>query len=89
MMLPQPRLRLHEHRKLTLDLDEKPGTDEEVVAYCTGQIAHYKVPRHIRIVDAFTMTVTGKAQKFAMRRIMEAELQTTADVTSAAPTPSV
>ncbi|MEG3093026.1 AMP-binding protein [Sphingomonas sp. PB1R3] len=66
-----------------------PLTPEDVVAYCTGQIAHYKLPRHIRIVDGFAMTVTGKAQKFAMRRIMEAELQTTADVASATPAPSV
>ncbi len=52
-------------------------TSEEVVAYCKGQIAHYKVPRHIRIVDAFAMTVTGKAQKFEMRKIMEAEFRQT------------
>lgn len=55
----------------------RPGaalTPEQVVAHCKGQIAHYKVPRHVRIVDAFTMTVTGKAQKFEMRKAMEAEL---------------
>jgi fatty-acyl-CoA synthase len=52
-------------------------TSEEVVAYCKGQIAHYKVPRYIRIVDAFAMTVTGKAQKFEMRKIMEAEFRQT------------
>ena len=52
-------------------------TSEEVVAYCKGQISHYKVPRHIRIVDAFAMTVTGKAQKFEMRKIMEAEFRQT------------
>jgi fatty-acyl-CoA synthase len=47
----------------------------DVVAHCKGQIAHYKVPRHIRVVEAFAMTVTGKAQKFEMRKIMEAELK--------------
>jgi len=55
----------------------RPGlalTPEEVVAYCKGQIAHYKVPRHVRIVEAFAMTVTGKAQKFEMRKAMEADL---------------
>lgn len=55
----------------------RPGitlTAEEVLAHCKGRIAHYKVPRYIRIVDAFAMTITGKAQKFEMRRIMEAEL---------------
>nr|WP_310522502.1 AMP-binding protein [Polymorphobacter sp.] len=55
----------------------RPGmaiTADDVIAHCKGQIAHYKVPRHIRIVDAFAMTVTGKAQKFEMRKIMEAEI---------------
>ncbi|MGE8132317.1 AMP-binding protein [Novosphingobium subterraneum] len=48
---------------------------DDVLAHCKGRIAHYKVPRHIRIVQAFAMTVTGKAQKFEMRKMMEAELQ--------------
>ncbi|MFN4135548.1 MAG: AMP-binding protein [Novosphingobium sp.] len=48
---------------------------EDVLAHCRGRIAHYKVPRHVRIVDAFAMTVTGKAQKFEMRKMMEAELR--------------
>ncbi len=42
-------------------------TAEDVRAFCQGQIAHYKVPRHIRFVDEFPMTVTGKVQKFIMR----------------------
>ena len=41
---------------------------------CRGQIAHYKVPRYVRIVDQFPLTATGKAQKFEMRRAMVAEL---------------
>jgi fatty-acyl-CoA synthase len=49
-------------------------TAEEIVAFCEGQIAHYKIPRHIRIVEGFPMTVTGKIQKFIMRDIMVAEL---------------
>lgn len=48
---------------------------EAVREYCRGQIAHYKIPRYVRIVEAFAMTVTGKAQKFEMRKIMEQELQ--------------
>ncbi|WP_416908459.1 MAG: AMP-binding protein [Polymorphobacter sp.] len=55
----------------------RPGsalTPDDVRAHCQGRIAHYKVPRHVRIVDAFVMTVTGKAQKFEMRKIMETEL---------------
>ena len=47
---------------------------EEIVAHCRGQIAHYKVPRHIRFVAEFPSTVTGKAQKFAMREAMVREL---------------
>ncbi|WP_028640367.1 AMP-binding protein [Novosphingobium acidiphilum] len=55
----------------------RPGaalTAEDITAHCRGRIAHYKVPRHVRVVAAFAMTVTGKAQKFEMRRMMEAEL---------------
>jgi len=55
----------------------KPGetaTDEEVLAFCRGQIAHYKIPRYLRFVEAFPMTVTGKVQKFLIRDAMIAEL---------------
>jgi fatty-acyl-CoA synthase len=55
----------------------KPGQtpDEEAVrAFCKGQIAHYKVPRYIRFVDAFPMTVTGKIQKFKIREAMKDQL---------------
>ncbi|MGD8809587.1 MAG: AMP-binding protein [Gammaproteobacteria bacterium] len=43
---------------------------EEFRAFCQGQIAHHKIPRYIRLVDDFPMTVTGKAQKFVMRETM-------------------
>jgi len=49
-------------------------TAEEVREFCRDQIAHYKVPRHIRFVEDFPMTVTGKMQKFIMREKMVAEL---------------
>ena len=39
-----------------------------------GQIAHYKVPRHIRFVPEFPLTATGKPQKFVMRDAMIREL---------------
>ncbi len=42
--------------------------------FCRGQIAHYKIPRYIRFVDDFPMTVTGKVQKFVMREAMMREL---------------
>jgi fatty-acyl-CoA synthase len=50
-------------------------TEEAVKAFCREQIAHYKVPRYVRFVDEFPMTVTGKMQKFLMRAKMQAELE--------------
>jgi len=50
------------------------ATPDEIVAFCDGQIAHYKIPRYIKFVDMFPMTVTGKVQKFAMREQMIIEL---------------
>ena len=47
--------------------DGERATAEEVQEFCRGQIAHYKIPRYIKFVDAFPMTVTGKIQKFLMR----------------------
>jgi fatty-acyl-CoA synthase len=42
--------------------------DEQIVrAFCDGRIAHYKIPRYVKVVDGFPMTVTGKVQKFKMR----------------------
>ena len=55
----------------------KPGenpTEEDILAFCREQIAHYKVPRYIRFVESFPMTVTGKPQKFKMRAAMMQEL---------------
>ncbi|MCF3946297.1 AMP-binding protein [Acidiphilium sp. AL] len=49
-------------------------TEAEILLFCDGQIAHYKIPRYIKIVDEFPMTVTGKIQKFIMRDTMIAEL---------------
>jgi len=50
------------------------ATAEEIQAFCKGQIAHYKIPRYIRFVDGFPMTVTGKVQKFVMKEEMMREL---------------
>jgi fatty-acyl-CoA synthase len=49
-------------------------TEDEMKAFCKDQIAHYKVPRYVRFVDEFPMTVTGKVQKFIMREKMTDEL---------------
>lgn len=56
----------------------KPGqqpSEDDIRDFCKGQIAHYKVPRYIRFVDAFPMTVTGKIQKFKIREAMVEQLQ--------------
>ena len=55
----------------------KPGqqmTEDELRAFCKGKIAHYKVPRYIKFVAEFPMTVTGKIQKFKIREAMVQEL---------------
>jgi len=44
-------------------------SDEGVREFCRGQIAPYKIPRYVRFVDSFPMTVTGKVQKFKMRAL--------------------
>jgi fatty-acyl-CoA synthase len=50
------------------------ATPGEIQEFCKEQIAHYKIPRYIKFVDAFPMTVTGKVQKFIMREQMTEEL---------------
>jgi fatty-acyl-CoA synthase len=55
----------------------RPGvtaTEDEIRDFCKGQIAHYKIPRYVRFVDGFPMTVTGKVQKFIIRQ-QEIELR--------------
>ncbi|TMP25665.1 AMP-binding protein [Pseudoalteromonas rubra] len=58
-------------------LQLKPGhyIDEETVRdYLKDKLSYFKVPKHIRIVDTYPMTVTGKLQKFKMREAMEHSL---------------
>jgi fatty-acyl-CoA synthase len=50
-------------------------SEADVVAFCRASIAHFKVPRYVRFVDSFPMTVTGKAQKYLMRKAMMEELE--------------
>ncbi|OXH93796.1 AMP-binding protein, partial [Burkholderia multivorans] len=59
---------------IVLRADEQM-TEDDVRAFCQGQIAHYKIPRYIRFVDELPMTVTGKVQKFVMRERMIDELK--------------
>jgi fatty-acyl-CoA synthase len=49
-------------------------TAEEIRQFCRRHLAHYKVPRHVKLVDTFPQTVTGKIQKFKIREQMIAEL---------------
>jgi fatty-acyl-CoA synthase len=58
---------------------------ETVRAFCEGRIAHYKIPRYVKLIDEFPMTVTGKVQKFKLREraIEELELGASASVQTA------
>jgi fatty-acyl-CoA synthase len=49
-------------------------TVEEIHGFCRGSIAHYKIPRYVRFVEEFPVTVTGKVQKFVIRQRMIEEL---------------
>jgi len=60
----------------------RPGMQadaEEIRAFCSGQIAHYKVPRYVRFVDTFPMTVTGKIQKYVLRKQIATDLGLSAE----------
>ncbi len=55
----------------------KPGEtadEDEIREYCKGKIAHYKIPRYVKMATEFPMTVTGKIQKFKMREVAIEEL---------------
>jgi len=58
------------------------ATEADIRAFCQGQIAHYKIPRHVRFKDELPLTVTGKPQKFVMRDAMAAELGLVAEKTA-------
>ena len=55
--------------------DEQSATEEEIREYCKGQISHFKIPRYVRFVDEFPMTVTGKIRKIEMRAYMAESLK--------------
>ena len=66
----------------------RPGATldaEALRAFCQGKLAHYKIPRYVRITDEFPMTVTGKIQKFKMREtsIDELDLHDAAGIVTA------
>lgn len=49
-------------------------TPEAIRDWCRGKIAHYKIPRYVKMVESFPLTATGKAQKFRMQEAMAEEL---------------
>jgi fatty-acyl-CoA synthase len=51
------------------------ATEEEIREYCKGQISHFKIPRYVRFVNEYPMTVTGKIRKIEMSAMMAEELQ--------------
>jgi fatty-acyl-CoA synthase len=55
------------------------ASDEDIRAFCRGNIAHFKIPRYIRFVDRFPTTATGKIQKFLLREQMTRELSGSTD----------
>jgi fatty-acyl-CoA synthase len=57
--------------------DGMNATEEEIRAFCRDQIAHYKVPRYVRFVDSFPLTISGKVQKYLIREHLRAELNLT------------
>jgi fatty-acyl-CoA synthase len=50
------------------------ATEEDIIGFCRGQIAHYKVPRYVRFVESFPLTISGKVQKYLIREQLRAEL---------------
>ena len=54
--------------------DAEPLTAEALAAFCSGKIAHYKIPRYVELVESFPMTVTGKIRKVQMRAQSVSEL---------------
>jgi fatty-acyl-CoA synthase len=51
------------------------ASEDDIRSFCDGKLAHFKIPRYIRFVTDFPMTVTGKVQKYMMREIMAKEMQ--------------
>jgi len=54
--------------------DAQTLTAESLRAFCDGKLAHYKIPRHVKVVEDFPMTVTGKVRKVEMREVSIREL---------------
>ena len=55
--------------------DGQTANEAEIREYCKGRLAHFKIPRYIRFVEEYPMTVTGKVQKYLIRESMAEELE--------------
>ena len=55
--------------------DGATATEEEIREFCRDQIAHYKVPKYVRFMDEFPLTISGKVQKYLLRERLRGELQ--------------
>lgn len=49
------------------DINSNPITKEDIYEYCKGKIANYKIPKYIKFVTEYPLTVSGKVQKFILR----------------------
>jgi fatty-acyl-CoA synthase len=58
---------------------ESKLTKEDIYKHCKANIAHFKVPKYVKFVEDFPITVTGKPQKFKMRDSMHEELEAKAN----------
>ena len=59
---------------IKLSVGETDMSREEVKEFCKGNIAHFKVPKYVKIVEAFPVSATAKVQKFKMIDQMKKEL---------------
>jgi len=59
--------------------DVSPISVEQLREFCRGKISHFKIPRYIKFVDHYPLTVTGKVQKYKIRELAMSELDLVAD----------
>lgn len=71
--VPDPRLGEEVCAWIKLHAGET-ATPEEIKEFCKGEISHFKIPRYIKFIDEFPLTVTGKVKKFVMREKTKEEL---------------
>ena len=70
-----PDQRLGDVGMAFIELKEgEAATEQEIVDYCRGKIANFKIPRHVRFVREFPTTASGKIQKFKLRELGVAQL---------------